>query len=55
MTTTIFMWIIVAHIILYWITTAVVSMMRFTNEADLLNKTGNIYYEIGEIKKKIKD
>ena len=54
MTTTIFMWIIVAHIILYWLTSIFGSIMRGMSESDKLDYLRLILAEAEEIKDKVK-
>ena len=53
MTTTIFMWIIVAHIILYWLTSFVSSIMRTMSENDKLENIMLIRKSLNEVKEKV--
>ena len=50
MTTTVFMWIIVAHIILYWLTSFVSSIMRGMSENDKLENIMLIRKALNEVK-----
>ena len=54
MTTSIFMWIIVAHIILYWLTSISGTIMRGMSESDKLDYLRLIIKEAEEIKDKVK-